>query len=261
MALRTLTILDSSLSFVASPCPSLILSETKKQNPPQPTNLLVETTTTTITTKPTTTNQNSNHRKPTLTATKIKTIQKPTTKANHTNNFSHPKHANLKGHPPNSNTNSIQVEERPGLNLFPQTIVHINRKYTTHTIHKPTPKNTTLLKPKPIINETPKQKTNPQRNTKSNPATKHNKYPSQSSTIEQRNQDSTQIVVATGKQLLRQTTSLRPSPTTVPPSVASSSEQLPIYQTPSMALHATLTTPLKSPSSSSVWLGGVVWRT
>ena len=167
MALRTLTILDSSLSFVASSCPSLILSQTKKQNPPQPTNLLVEITTTTspplqqsqppqirtqITANPRSQPPKSKQSKnPLPKQTTIKQFQPPKP----------PNNADLKGHLPNSNTNSIQVEERPGLNLFPQTIVHINRKYTTHTIHKPTPKNTTLLKPKPIINETPKQKTNP----------------------------------------------------------------------------------------------------
>ncbi|KAL0013312.1 hypothetical protein SO802_000381 [Lithocarpus litseifolius] len=55
------------------------------------------------------------------------------------NQFQQPSHADLKGHPPNSNTNSIQAEESPSLNSYPQRIVHINRKYTAPKQHTHTP--------------------------------------------------------------------------------------------------------------------------
>ena len=63
------------------------------------------------------------------------------------NQFQPPSYADLKGHPANSNTDIIQTEKSLLLNSYPQRIVHINRKYTapkqhTHTVHKPTPRNT-----------------------------------------------------------------------------------------------------------------------
>ena len=51
------------------------------------------------------------------------------------NQFQPPSYADLKGHPTNSNTDSIQTEKSLLLNSYPQRIVHINRKYTAPKQH------------------------------------------------------------------------------------------------------------------------------
>ena len=119
----------SWLSLCCFSCPFLILIQTKKKKP-QPTDLLVETTTTT--------SVPHHHRyKATLTATQIKPISKSTAEPNQTtlNKFQPPSYADLKGHPANSNTDSIQAQKSPSLNSYPQRIVHINRKYTAPKQH------------------------------------------------------------------------------------------------------------------------------